>query len=181
MRRITVNEFVSLDGVMEAPEKWTFQYFDDEIGAHIGSSFASSDAMLLGRVTYETFAASFAGQTGGQADVMNNTRKYVVSTTLKTADWSNSTLINKNIMDEIAKLKQQSGKDIAISGSARLARSLIQHGLVDVLDLLVYPVVLGAGKRLFPDGMAKSTLKLLEARQFNTGVVLLRYQPEKAA
>ncbi len=181
MRRITVNEFVSLDGVMEAPEKWTFQYFDDEIGAHIGSSFASSDAMLLGRVTYETFAASFAGQTGDQADVMNNTRKYVVSTTLKTADWSNSTLINKNIMDEIAKLKQQLGKDIAISGSARLAQSLIQHGLVDVLDLLVYPVVLGAGKRLFPNGMAKSTLKLLEARQFNTGVVLLRYQPEKAA
>ncbi len=181
MRRITVNEFVSTDGVIESPEKWTFQYFNDEIGAQIGSSFAASDAMLLGRMTYETFAASFAGQSGGQADVMNNTRKYVVSTTLKTADWSNSTLINKNIMDEIAKLKQQSGKDIAISGSAGLAQSLIQHGLVDVLDLLVYPVVLGAGKRLFPDGMAKSTLKLLEARQFNTGVVLLRYQPEKAA
>lgn len=181
MSRIVVGEFVSLDGVMEAPEKWTFQYYNDEIGAHLGSSMATSDALLLGRVTYETFAASFSQQTGGQADGMNNIRKVVVSSTLKTADWHNSTLINRNIPEEITRLKQRIGKDILVSGSGTLVQTLMQHNLVDEYALLVYPIVLGTGKRLFPDEMAKSALKLVEARPFGNGVVLLRYQPDKSA
>ncbi len=181
MSRIVVGEFVSLNGVMEAPEKWTFQYYNDEIGAHLGSSMATSDALLLGRVTYETFAAAFSQQTGGQADGMNNIRKVVVSSTLKTADWHNSTLINRNIPEEITRLKQRIGKDILVSGSGTLVQTLMQHNLVDEYALLVYPIVLGTGKRLFSDGMAASTLKLVEARPFSTGVVLLRYQPDKAA
>jgi dihydrofolate reductase len=120
MRRIIVNEFVSLDGVMEAPEKWAFQYFTDEIGAHIGSSFATSDALLLGPVTFETFAVAFSGETGGQADVMNSRHKYVVSTTMKTADWINSTLVNGDLTQEVTRLKQQPGMDIAVTGSGRL-------------------------------------------------------------
>jgi dihydrofolate reductase len=156
-------------------------FFNDEIGMYIGSRMATSDALLLGRATYETFAATFAHQTGGTADAMNNTRKYVVSTTLKTADWNNTTLINGNVAEEIARLKQQPGQDISISGSGTLIQTLMRHNLVDEYSLLVYPLVLGTGKRLFPDGIAKLCLKLIEARPLSTGVTLLRYQPESAA
>jgi dihydrofolate reductase len=171
--------FVSLDGVIEAPETWTYPYFNDEIGAHLGASYTTSDALLLGRVTYQTFAASFSSQTGGMADTMNNQTKYVVSTTLKTADWNNSTLIHENIPAEIAKLKQQPGKDITVTGSSTLIQTLVEHDLIDEYSLLVYPVVLGTGKRLFKDGIAKTTLKLIEAKPTSSGVVLLRYHPER--
>jgi dihydrofolate reductase len=181
MRKIVVGEFVSLDGVMETPENWTFQYWTDEIGAQLGSSFVTSDAFLLGRVTYDTFKATFSHQSGGQADGMNNLAKYVVSTTLKSADWQNSTLIKGNIPDEIAKLKQEPGKDITVTGSATLVKTLMQHNLVDEYSLLVYPVVLGTGIRLFPNGIALSNLKLVETKSFSTGVVLLRYQTESKA
>src|SRR5258708_36727793 len=189
MRRIVVGMFVSLDGVMEAPGPdsnfkyagWTMPYFNDEIGKFISDSMAGSDALLLGRVTYEGFAASFSSQTGGVADVMNNQTKYVVSTTLKKVEWNNSRLIKGNIPEEIAKLKQQPGKDISVSGSGTLVQTLIQHDLIDEYSLLVYPVVLGTGKRLFREGIAMTTLKLVDAKPTSSGVMLLRYQPERKA
>lgn len=189
MRKIVVGLFMSLDGVIEGPGPsddfkyagWTMPFYNDEVGGYIGSRMATADALLLGRHTYEGFQAAFAPQSGGVADVMNNFRKYVVSTTLKSAAWNNSTLINNNVPEEVAKIKQQPGQDISISGSGTLIQSLLPYNLVDELSLLVYPVVLGTGKRLFPEGIAKTDLKLIEAKPFSNGVVLLRYAPTSAA
>jgi dihydrofolate reductase len=186
MRKIIVGEFVSLDGVIEGPGPgdpfvhagWTMPYFNDEIWK-ITTDTSNADALLLGRVTYQTFAAAFASQTGGSADVMNNQTKYVVSTTLKKAEWQNSKLITGNISDEIAKIKQQPGKNIVVSGSGTLVQTLIKYDLVDEYSLLVYPLVLGTGKRLFGEGTAKIILKLVETRPLSTGVVLMRYEPER--
>jgi dihydrofolate reductase len=177
MRKIVAGLFMSLDGVVEAPEKWTGPYFNDQIGQEIGSVMAAGDTMLLGRKTYQTFAASFAGQTGGMADQMNNTPKLVVSTTLDTAEWQNSTLIKGNLADEIAKLKQQAGQNINISGSITLIRSLLRDGLLDELRLQLFPVVVGSGMRLFDDSGQQISLKLADSRSFSTGVVNLVYTP----
>jgi dihydrofolate reductase len=177
MRRMTAALFVSLDGVVEAPEKWTGPYFNDEIGQEIGSQMAESDTMLLGRVTYQTFAASFAGQTGGMADQMNSIPKVVVSTTLETARWQNSTLINGDVAGQLTELKQRPGKHIAVSGSPTLVRWLLREGLLDELRLLVFPVVLGGGERLFTEGGGQIPLKLAGAKVFATGVLAARYQP----
>jgi dihydrofolate reductase len=186
MRRIVVSLFMALDGVIEGPgpgdlefdaRGWTMPYWADEIGAYIGASMANSDAMLLGRKTYDTFKRTFEGQTDPGSMGMNNARKYVVSTTLKAADWNNSTLIQGDIPAEIARLKQQPGKDISISGSATLVHTLMQHKLVDEYALLVYPVVIGHGARLFPDGIPQASFTLVEARPITNAVVLMRYQP----
>ena len=177
MRNIMVTEFVSLDGVMENPG-WTFPYWNDEIANFKGEESNSSDALLLGRVTYEGFAAAWPQSTDEGADYFNNVRKYVVSTTLDKAEWNNSTLIKDNVVEEIAKLKQQDGKDIAVHGSATLVQTLIQHDLVDRYRLLVYPVVLGTGKRLFHEG-STATLKLVESRPLGGGVVAFIYEPER--
>jgi dihydrofolate reductase len=131
MRRIIAGLFMSLDGVVEAPEAWTGPYFNDEIGQEIGSMMAQGDTLLMGRKSYETFAASFSGQSGGMADAMNHTPKYVVSTTLEQTNWQNSTLIKGDVAGEIGKLKQQPGKNINISGSATLIRLLLRDGLLD--------------------------------------------------
>ncbi len=177
MRKINAGLFISLDGVVEAPEKWTGPYFNDQVGQAVGGLMAQNDAMLLGRVTYEGFAAAFGGQSGGMADQMNNTPKFVVSSTLTAADWQNSTLISGDIAGQISDLKQQPGGGIGMSGSSALVTWLLRHGLLDQLDLLVFPVVLGSGKRLFdePDGQLPLTLTRSEA--FSTGVVHLSYQP----
>jgi len=177
MRKINAGLFISLDGVVEAPEKWTGPYFNDQVGQAVGGLMAQNDAMLLGRVTYEGFAAAFGGQSGGMADQMNNTPKFVVSSTLTAADWQNSTLISGDIAGQISDLKQQPGGGIGMSGSSALVTWLLRHGLLDQLDLLVFPVVLGSGKRLFdePDGQLPLTLTHSEA--FSTGVVHLSYQP----
>jgi|SRR5579859_429848 len=188
MRKIIVGEFVSLDGVTEGPgpgdpfvhSGWTMPYFNEEIWK-VTTDVTNVDAMLLGRRTYEGFAAAFGSQSGGAADVMNNQTKYVVSTTMKSADWQNSHLISANVAEEIAKLKQQPGKNIIVSGSNTLVQTLIQHNLVDEYTFLVYPLVLGTGKKLFQEGMAKLTLKLTECRPTSTGVVILRYTVESAA
>lgn len=180
MRNIVVAEFVSLDGVMESPEQWTFQYYSDEVQQVISDSMGKSDAMLLGRVTYQGFEASFSSQSGGLADFMNNQAKYVVSTTLKKAQWNNSKLISKNIVEEITRLKQQPGKDISVTGSGTLVQTLLQHDLIDEYSLLVYPVVLGSGKRLFRD-LNRTNLKLASAKPLNTGVVALTYQTARDA
>ena len=180
MRQIAAGLFVSLDGVVEAPEKWTGPYFNDQVGQAVGALMAANDAMLLGRVTYEGFAAAFGGQSGGMADQMNHTPKYVVSSTLASADWQNSTLVNDDVAARISELKQQPGRNIGMSGSSVLVGWLLRHGLLDRLDLLVFPVVLGSGKRLFsePDGPVPLTLTGSEA--FSTGVVHLTYTPAGA-
>jgi dihydrofolate reductase len=177
MRKIVAGLFMSLDGVVEAPEKWTGPYFNDQIGQEIGSVMAGGDTMLLGRKTYQTFAASFAGQTGGMADQMNNTPKLVVSTTLDTADWQNSTLLTGNVAGELGRVKQQPGTNINISGSITLIRSLLRDGLLDELRLQLFPVVVGSGMRLFDDSGQQVSLKLADSQAFSTGVVNLVYTP----
>lgn len=177
MRKIVAGLFMSLDGVVEAPEKWTGPYFNDEIGQEIGSVMAGGDMMLMGRNTYQTFAASFAGQSGGMADQMNHTPKLVVSSTLEEAQWQNSTLIKGNLADELGTLKQQPGKNINISGSITLIRSLLRDGLLDELRLQLFPVVVGSGMRLFADSGEQIGLKLADSQAFGTGVVNLVYTP----
>lgn len=176
MRRIVAGLFMTLDGVVEAPETWTGAYFNEEIGQEIGSTMAQGDTMLLGRRTYETFAASFSGRRGGMADAMNNTPKVVVSKTLERADWENSTLASGDLAEEIGALKQQPGRNINISGSATLIRSVLHAGLLDELRLQVFPVVRGHGRRLFEDG-DELRLALTDSRTFATGVVNLVYRP----
>ncbi len=185
MRKIVVSEFVSLDGVVEDPggsEKskhggWTWGYWNDEIGKFKLDEILATGALLLGRVTYQGFAAAWPSMKDEQgfADRMNNLPKHVVSTTLEKLDWNNSRQIKGNIVDEVSKMKQQPGQDILIFGSGGLVRELMQHDLIDEYRLLVYPVVLGRGKRLFGDEINK-TLKLAETKPFSSGVVLLRYQ-----
>ena len=180
MRQIAAGLFVSLDGVVEAPEKWTGPYFNDQVGQAVGALMAQNDALLLGRVTYEGFAAAFGGQSGGMADQMNHTPKYVVSSTLASADWQNSTLISGNVAGQISDLKQQPGKNIGMSGSSALVGWLLRHDLLDRLDLLVFPVVLGRGKRLFSEPDGQVPLALTGSEAFSTGVVHLTYTPAGA-
>lgn len=174
MRKITVTEFLSLDGVMENPS-WTMPYWNDQIAQFKGEETSASDALLLGRVTYQGFATAWPQSTDEGADYFNNVRKYVVSTTLDAVEWNNSRLINRNIVEEITNLKQQDGKAIMVHGSATLVQTLMQHTLIDEYRLLVYPVVLGKGKRLFQDGTA--SLQLIATQAFRSGVVALIYQP----
>ena len=181
MRKIVAGLFISLDGVIEAPHEWHFPYFDDAMGEAVGAQMAAADTMLLGRVTYEEFAGYWPQQNQAEnpiADQMNNTPKLVVSTTLTdVSGWQNSTLISGNVAEELTKIKQQPGKDIGITGSATLVRSLLRDGLLDELRLLVHPIVVGSGKRLFVDGEPQTPLKLVESKTFDTGVAYLTYQP----
>jgi dihydrofolate reductase len=178
MRKIVVTEFVSLDGVMEEP-RWTFEYWNDEIAKFKGEESSASDALLLGRVTYQGFAAAWPQSKAEGADYFNNVRKYVVSETLEEPlEWNNSTLIKDNIVEQITNLKRQEGKDIAVHGSATLVQTLMRHDLVDGYRLLVYPVVLGKGKRLFGEEIP-ATLNLLRSRSFSSGVVALVYEPDR--
>jgi dihydrofolate reductase len=184
VRRVIVSEFVSLDGVIESPDKWHFPYFNDEMGQAIGSAMAEADAMLMGRVLYEEWAAFWPNQDPDEnpfAARMNGVRKYVVSTTLEEPlKWQNSTLIKENVAEEIAGLKEQPGKDISISGSGGLVRSLLQYGLIDELRLMVHPVVVGRGKRLFEEGGEQIALELVDSKTFSTGVVYLTYRPARS-
>ena len=181
MRRIVVSEFVSLDGVMESPDQWHFPYFNDEMGQVMGEGFAASDAMLMGRVNYEEWAAYWPQQDPEENPVaaqMNGLRKYVVSTILQEPlEWNNSMLIKENIAEEIEKLKNQPGKEIVISGSATLVRSLLSYGLLDELKLMIHPILVGGGKRLFEDGGDLKRLDLVDSKTFSTGVLYLTYRP----
>ena len=182
MRKVVAAEFVSLDGVFEAPDQWHFPYFDEEMGEAIGEGFAASDAMLMGRVNYEGWAAYWPEQDPEEnpiADTMNGRRKYVVSTTLEEPlEWNNSTLIKGNeFAEEIRNLKGQEGKDIAISGGPTLVRSLLDHGLLDELRLFVHPIVVGSGRRLFEDEAESRPLELVDSKTFKTGVLYLTYRP----
>ena len=179
MRKVIVSEFVTLDGVMESNEKWQFPYYSDDLAEFNKAQILALDAILLGRVTYEVFASSWPSRTNnefGIADKLNSTPKFVVSSTLEKAEWNNSTLIKENVAEEIANLKRQPGGDIGITGSATLIQSLMQSDLIDEYRLLVHPVVVGSGKRLFRDGN-KAALKLIKTKMFSSGVVMLSYQP----
>jgi dihydrofolate reductase len=181
MRRVVASEFVSVDGVMESPEKWHFPYFDEEMGQEIGAAMGQADAMLMGRVNYEEWAAFWPQQDPEEnpaAVHMNGVRKYVVSTTLEEPlGWNNSTLIKENVAEEVLELKRQTGGDISISGSGSLVRSLLSEGLIDELRLMVHPIVVGSGKRLFEDGSDQKALELVDSKTFSTGVLYLTYQP----
>lgn len=180
MRNVVAGVMVSLDGVVEAPEAWTGPYFGPDLGQEVGATMAQADTMLLGRKTYETFAASFASQSGGMADVMNNTPKLVASRTLEEATWQNTTLIKGDLAAELNRLKQEDGKNVNISGSAGLVRSLLRDGLLDELRLLVFPVLVGSGARLFDGYEGQLGLTLAESKAFETGVVSLVYRPATA-
>jgi dihydrofolate reductase len=181
VRKIVAAEFLSLDGVMESPDQWHFDYFNDEMGQAVGEGFAASDALLMGRVLYEEWSAYWPNQNPEEnpvAATMNGVRKYVVSTTLEgPLEWNNTSLIGENVAEELSELKRQSGKDIVISGSGALVRSLLDDGLIDELKLMVHPVVVGSGKRLFEDGEKQTALELVDSRTFATGVVYLTYRP----
>lgn len=195
MRQLVVGEFVSLDGVMQAPGGadedtdggfrhggWTVPYWHDEIGERIGAWFAASDAMLLGRRTWEIHGAAFDPLPPGDpfGDLMNARPKYVVSTTLETADaWRNSTLIRADVPAAVRALKASPGMDIYVDGSSVLVHTLARADLVDEYRLLVYPLVLGSGKRLFPDGL-HVPLERVETHAFPSGVTLQRYRPVRA-
>jgi dihydrofolate reductase len=163
---------------MEEPG-WTFEYWNDEIARFKGEESTASDALLLGRVTYQGFAAAWPQSNDEGADYFNSVRKYVVSETLEEPlEWTNSRLIKDDVVEQITDLKQQDGKDITVHGSATLVQTLMPHELVDRYRLLVYPLVVGKGKRLF-DEDTPATLKLLESQSFSSGVVALIYEPER--
>ena len=181
MRKVVAAEFLSLDGIMESPDKWHFPYFNEEMGQVVGEGFAAADAMLMGRVNYEEWAAYWPGQDPQEnpmAAQMNAMQKYVVSTTLEEPlGWQNSTLIAENVVEQITNLKQEDGGDIVISGSGALVRSLLQYGLLDELKLMIHPVVVGGGKRLFEDFGEQKALELVDSKTFETGVLYLTYRP----
>jgi dihydrofolate reductase len=181
MRKIVIGEFVSLDGVMETPETWQFPFQTEEMGEITERQIRDADAFLLGRVTYEGFAEYWPTQTHnefGVADKLNSAPKYVVSTTLQKADWNNSTQIKSNVVEEIRKLKQQPGTMIGIIGSATLVHSLLDADLIDEIQMLVHPLVLGKGVRLFADGSHPANMKLADSKILPNGVVFLSYQIE---
>jgi dihydrofolate reductase len=179
MRKIVAGLFISLDGVVEAPDQWHFPYFNEEMGEAVQSMMGSSEAMLLGRRTYEEFAAYWPNSTDDFAEYMNGTPKYVVSNTLTAAEWQNSTLISGDVVKELTRIKEQPGGNLSITGSGTLVRSLLREGVLDELHLLVHPIVVGAGKRLFDDG-PQVPLRLADSQTFSTGVLNLTYEPAGA-
>jgi dihydrofolate reductase len=186
MRRIVVTEFVSADGVMEDPGGaegyrhggWTFKFSDDEGMKYKLDETLGHDALLLGRVTYEGFARAWPGMTDdvGFADKMNSMPKYVVSSTLSEATWNNSTILRGDLAQEVSAIKEQDGGDILVAGSASLVRGLTDLGLVDEYRLMVFPIVLGSGKRLFDGVIDATTLRLVDAKPLQSGTVILTYQ-----
>jgi dihydrofolate reductase len=186
MGRIVVTEFVSLDGVMEDPGGaedfkyggWTFEIPRGDEGDKFKLDEAlEADALLLGRVTYEGFAEAWPSRSGEFADKFNNMPKYVVSSTLVEPEWSNSTVLEGDLVEAVSELRQGPGGDIVVHGSAQLVQALLDNDLVDELRLMVFPVVLGTGKRLFGDTRAKKRLRLVDSRTVGDGVAILIYQP----
>ena len=181
MRKIVAGLFISLDGVVEAPETWHFPYFNDEMGQIVADQIAASDTMLLGRRTYEEFAAFWPNQADDVplAREINGVRKLVASTTLDSVDWQNSELIGGDVADDLRRRKDEPGTDISITGSPTLVRSLLAAGVLDELRLLVHPIVVGHGKRLFGAGTTVP-LRLASSRTLETGVQYLVYVPVEA-
>jgi dihydrofolate reductase len=180
VRRVVVSEFISLDGVVEDP-RWTFEFSGEDRDQFKFDELAASDALLLGRVTYEGFAAAWPQmeeQTGEYGAWMNGYPKHVVSTTLEEPlEWNNSTLLRGDVAEEVSGLKDQPGKDILIFGSGDLVNTLMQHDLIDEYRLMVFPIVVGSGKRLFDEGGDTKTLQLVGTQTFDSGAIVLTYAP----
>jgi len=181
LRKLIVSEWVTLDGVFDADsmKEWFEPYDSSGRPEYIKENVLTSDAFLVGRVTYEMLASYWPNQKNnfaGIADRLNSAPKYVVSSTLKKAEWNNSTIIEDNVVEEITKLKQQPGQDILIFGSATLVQSLMEAGLVDEYRFLVHPIIMGSGKRFFRDEMVATKLKLVKTKTLNSGVILDCYQ-----
>jgi dihydrofolate reductase len=189
MRKLIVSEFISLDGVIQAPGGkdedrdggfehggWTWPYWHDDIGANFGAMMQDTDAFLLGRKTYETHAAAFEPMPAGDpfGDMMNAPKKYVVSKTIQNPQWRNTTVIRDNVIDAVRTLKAETGGNIMTDGSSMLVHTLIENDLVDELHLLLYPVSLGGGKKLLPEGK-HATFTLKSAKAYPSGVVGLHY------
>jgi dihydrofolate reductase len=183
MRKIVAGLFVSLDGVVESPEKWHLRYFDDEMGEIVDRAAEQADAILLGRRTYQEFAEFWPSQSSEEpfAEYMNATPKHVASTTLTRLDWANSSLVAGDLHEGVSRLKQLPGRDIQVIGSPTLVQWLLREGLLDELGLLVHPIVVGGGKRLFENGGYGTPLRLVDSRHLGTGVVSLTYAPALAA
>ena len=179
MRKIKSNFFISLDGVVESPDQWHFQYFNDEMGAAVSAGFATADAMLMGRVLYEEWAAYWPEHADEPfGDEINSIKKYVVSDSLQAAEWENSEIISGDVAQKLTDLKARDGGDIAMSGSPTTVRWLLREGLVDELNLLVHPIVVGEGLvRLFAPDEPRIPLELRSAETFKTGVLSLSYAP----
>jgi len=179
MRKVVSGLFISLDGVTEDPSQWQFDSFDRDLGTAMGEMITTTDTILLGRVTYQEWADYWPTSSDEPfAGFINNTPKYVVSTTLETVAWQNSTLLQGNLAEELTRLKAQPGKNITVTGSPTLVQSLLQQNLLDELTLMIHPVVVGQGKRLSPVGDDLKRLQLVTHRITSTGVVLLTYQPK---
>jgi len=177
MRKLKAWLFMTLDGVVEAPQKWVMP--DNRMFEEQTADYGDSDALLLGRRTYEIFAGSWPqrGSDVPNADWMNNTRKFVASTTLKSPKWQNTTVFEGDVATAVSRLKQGSGKTITLNGSATLLRSLLRTKLVDELRLFLHPVVIGSGRRLFEDGKLPIAFRLAEYHKYDNGVVSLTYEP----
>ena len=176
--RLRVSEILTLDGVMEAPDQWVFQYMDQEIGEDVMAALQETDAMLFGRKTYQEMAAAWPGRTGDMADRFNSVPKYVVSSTLRDVTWNNSQVITGDIAEEVAKLKAQPGGILLVQGSADLVRLLAQHHFIDEYSLHVAPLVLGKGKRLFQE-VDQTRLQLANSKAYKTGMLSLSYESVK--
>jgi dihydrofolate reductase len=186
MGKIVITEFVSLDGVIEDPGGvegfkhggWTFEVDRGEEGDKYKlDETLDSEALLLGRRTYEVFAASWPSRDGEFADKFNSLPKYVVSSTLEDSEWNNSTVLRGDVVEEVSKLRQESEGNIVVHGSIQLTRTLLEHDLVDELRLMVYPVVIGAGERLFGETSDKKPLRLVDTKTVGDGVAILTYEP----
>ena len=190
MRKLIVNTFVTLDGVMQAPggpgedptgnfqyEGWSVNYWDDIMNQVMGEFMSSPSELLLGRKTYEIFATHWPYSTEPGAEELNNAKKYVASRTLNQVDWNNSTLLKGDVVQEIRKLKAQDRPDLMVSGSSNLIQTLLKNNLIDELRLLIFPVVIGNGKRLFGQGTVPSGLKLMDSKTSSTGVIIAIYAP----
>lgn len=185
MSKIVVSEFITLDGVMEAPggepghphSGWVFDFIGEEQLQYKLEETLEAESLLIGRVTYESFAGAWPERSGQFADKMNAMPKHVVSTTLKNPEWHNSTVIGDDVVENITRLKQADGGPILVAGSRTLVHTLIEHDLVDEYRLMIFPVILGSGRRLFPETRTKTTLQLVDSRSFSSGVVVHTYHP----
>ena len=188
MRKIIVSEFVTLDGVMEAPggepghphSGWVIEHMSPEQLDYKLAEVLEAQSLLIGRVTYASFAGAWPARTGEFAEKMNAMPKHVVSATLRNPEWNNASVIRGDVAREVARLKQPDGGPILVAGSRTLVHALMQHDLVDEYRLMVFPVVLGSGRRLFPETQDKTLLRLLDTRTFGSGVVVHTYCPVRA-
>jgi dihydrofolate reductase len=185
MSNIVVSEFVTLDGVMEAPggepghphSGWVFDFISEEQLQYKLEETLEAESLLIGRVTYESFAGAWPSRTGEFADKMNAMPKYVVSTTLRDPEWNNTVVIGNDVVGQIRRLKERHGGPALVAGSRTLVHTLMEHDLVDEWRLMVFPVILGSGRRLFPETPSKTVLRLVDTKPFSSGVVVQTYHP----